>query len=283
MTDFVDPRKKNPDYLLKQICYAAPPIGRKKTWMFDLGRFEKNWDYPPVAPVPGIRFQITNIPSIDKQTGTLSTVPITDYFQAFAEGAKNKRDLSPHHLKHEGVRRAMQNGLALVEFQHLIRISFLASELLTNEVAHRHAAIEGIEEIFSGLIENTCKVYDLTSRTSKTQMAFGEVKDGEDPIGTMEIDGQYFRKIIRGDREGIIDDSHTKKSDDITFGRMSADGQSLMVAKAKKSTREPHTVLILPSWVADNIRETYLKILISAVPGIIQLYPAPDLWASETP
>ncbi|MCC7357800.1 hypothetical protein IT408_04865 [Candidatus Uhrbacteria bacterium] len=270
MTIPADPRKSaaNKD-LLQQVTYAKRPIGRERSLLLDMCSFNKDWSEPAVPPPGGIRMQIWNRPILSKD-GAFMKVPLGDYLETYAEGVRRKDELKPAHMNLASISEAVSSGVKLVEYQHQFFIQVHKGEILTSDQLTRIR--DENEYVWKAATEGDCKVYDLTRRDHTID--FDSKKSTLQQCHRFEIDGLGFRKFLREQ----CSSHHDERNRTITWWL--SDG-NLLIAYQKDDEDKVVNGLIIPRWIAECMRETYLQALIQILPGWINNYPAPDIWSKE--
>lgn len=265
-----DPRRVNPKALVEQTNYKPAPWGESRSLFMDLMHFEKSWD--PIKHVlrpGGIRMQIWNRPCVDFDTGAFYTVTLADYLSTFAEGATTKVQLEKKHLEHQAIQRAVASsngGIQLVDYGHQFLIQLGNAERMKKDT---FSLLKEDEKIWREAEENRCAVYDLRRRNHTANF------DG-DNAGHMalrvEIDGIKLRKLLRG--ESFVD-RHNR-----SMGKSLNSGDLLLGFYDKNSKKAEilKTCVVLPRWIGECMRETYLRWLIEGQPSLVRNYPAPDVW-----
>ncbi len=259
-------------HVLEQVHYAPPPIGKRKSLIIDLAPMHFHWDKPAQPAPNGIRMQIWNTPATDRKTGEFMRVPLRDFLMTFAEGVEEKEKLSKRHLRKEKISDAANlekkpdRGLTLVEYQHQFLIQTHRGEILQGD------AIDLVREnelVWKAAKTGTCKVYDLRERDHTVD--FESKKNGVAQDIRLDVDGERLRRLLRKDIRKFEDKQNRTHGWRLNTG-------NLLLGFLKDAEDEFEFAIVLPRWIAECMRETYLQALIEILPGWRANFPTPDEW-----
>ena len=264
-----DPRKvsANAD-LLNQVNFAPTPLGKRKSLIVDLQPFKKSWSSPPIPAPGGIRLQIWNMPMVDKD-GRLMKVPLGDYLMAYAEGVEEKAALTPRHLAHTAIAEASKEGVLMVEFQHQYFIQTHRGEILDPD---QLSILRENELVWRASTAGTCTVYNLAERDHDDD--FESKRSGVKQDRRFEVDGINVRRLLRKANRSFDDRQNRTQGWRLNSG-------NILIGFLHESEDRFEFALLLPPWIVECMRETYLQTILKILPGWVEEYPAPDEWVQD--